>query len=67
MNEFQLECKFKEKFNGKFVGKLFGLQGKELGECMAQMRQLIEKYNLRQFIIDLDERQVKDFFILIAE
>jgi hypothetical protein len=34
---------------------------------MAQMRQTIEKYDLRQFIIDLDERQVKDFFILIAE
>jgi len=67
MNEFHLDCKFKEKFNGKFVGKLFGLRGKELGECMTQMRQTIEKYDLRQFIIDLDDRQVKDFFILIAE
>ena len=67
MSEFHLECKLKEKFNGKFVGKLFGIQGKELGECMAQMRQTIENYDLRQFIIDLDERQVKDFFILIAE
>jgi len=67
VNEFELECKFKEKFNGKLVAQLFGLEGKELGECMAQMRQTIENYDLRQFIIDLDERQVKDFFILIAE
>ena len=67
MNEFELECKFKERFNGKVVGKLFGLRGKELGECMTQMRQTIEKYDLRRFIIDLDERQAKEFFILIAE
>ena len=34
---------------------------------MAQMRQTIEKYDLRQFIINLDERRAKEFFILIAE
>jgi len=67
MHEFELEKQFKKKFNGEVIGKLFGLEGKELGECMAMMKDKIKRYGLRQFITDLDERQAKEFFIILAE
>jgi len=65
--EFKLNQEFKKKFNGLVIGSLFGLEGKALGECMSALRWKIDKYDLRQFVIDLNERQAKEFFIILDE
>lgn len=54
----------KQKFNGEFVALMFNEKptGKELGNIMKELREKIERYNLEQLIIDIDEAQCYDLF-----
>lgn len=62
--EHKTNKELKEKLNGVIVAACSDvvLEGKELGKVMCQLREEIEKYNLRQFVIDRTPEQCYHLF-----
>jgi hypothetical protein len=65
--QYEMDKKFKEKFNGKIVMELTGLQGKELGEFMKYAKERLLITFPKDHIIKTGEREVKRYIRGIYE
>lgn len=50
MSDWMAEKEFRKNFNGAAIGKLFGVEGKELGELMQAGKKYIELHGLKSWI-----------------
>ena len=58
---------YKSVFNGKTVGAIFSLEGKELGAKMKTLREFFEAFNLQEFVTSLSDTEFEKFVLMLEE
>lgn len=58
---------YKAVFNGKSVGTIFSLEGKELGAKMKTLREFFEAFNLQEFVTSLSDTEFEKFVLMLEE
>lgn len=58
---------FKAVFNGKTVGTIFSLEGKELGAKMKVLREYFDAFNLQEFVTSLSDTEFEKFVLMLEE
>ena len=58
---------YKSVFNGKTVGAIFSVEGKELGAKMKVLREFFEAFNLQEFVTSLSDTEFEKFVLMLEE
>lgn len=58
---------YKLVFNGKTVGAIYCVEGKELGAKMKMLREFFDAFNLQEFVTSLSDTEFEKFVLMLEE